>query len=651
MVVSDMLIGLAYVSISLSLYALVKRIKLPFTGMFLAFGLFIGACGATHFMEVYTLWTPDYWLSALVKVVTATASVATAVNLVKISPRIFEIAKAAKLAEQRHLQSIRDFFELAEALPLFAWTADANGRVTYFNQRFYDYSGLNAENADKRWAELLHPDDRLRVAHAWKESVRTGEPYQIEYRFGQAHNGEYRWFLTRAVPVRDHEGHIEKWLGTSTDIDDQKRAQQADALLAEAGRILASTLEPRKTMQGLGGLVVPAVADWLIVDLIMPDAQIERIVVSPPGAENLATARSLEKFTPTRESGHVFWSIIESGKPALVTGLATEELIQGRSINDEHRDLLHKIGVTSVLHAPLRSRGKVMGALHFMTTRQSQRLLTEKDTAFLSELANRAATALDNARLYQNTEDALRSRDEFFSIASHELKTPMTSLKLQLQMMRRSIDRQPTGDNKEIVFRSKLEQADRQTNRLVKLVDNLLDVSRIRNQRFGLDLSEFDLSQLTQETIARMADQAQTTGSQLRSTIEPSIVGTWDKLRVEQAITNLVSNAIKYGRGNPIDIVLQRSAQGVTLSVHDQGIGIPTIDQARIFARFERAVSERDFAGLGLGLYITSQIVQAHNGSIRVESTPDVGSSFVLELPLRTRETANEEDYQRRDQA
>jgi signal transduction histidine kinase len=227
---------------------------------------------------------------------------------------------------------------------------------------------------------------------------------------------------------------------------------------------------------------------------------------------------------------------------------------------------------------------------------------------------------------------AVRARDEFLSIASHELKTPVTALHLQIQNIMRAVGR---SDKKvtEAWLLAKVVRSEPQLMRLSRLIDNLLDVSRITAGRLEFEREPVDLSAVTEETAERLREEAVRVGSTIVVQAQPKIIGYWDRLRLEQVITNLMTNAIKYGGGRPIEVQVTCAAQRAFVTVKDLGIGISAENQARIFERFERAVSDRQYGGLGLGLWITRQIVEALSGRITVESNFGAGSRFTVELP------------------
>ncbi len=239
----------------------------------------------------------------------------------------------------------------------------------------------------------------------------------------------------------------------------------------------------------------------------------------------------------------------------------------------------------------------------------------------------------ERARLLREAQEAVRVRDEFLTVAAHELRTPLTSLRLHLQLLLRQLDR----GNPELAARlsPRCESMERQISRLVGLISMLLDVSRLTTERLILEPQQVDLAQMVLQLADTFAGEFHRAGAELhvRGADEP-LVGQWDALRLEQIVVNLLSNALRYGLGRPVEVLLGREGSSALLRVRDQGIGISEEDLARIFDKFERAVSDRNYGGLGLGLYITRQIVDAMGGSIEVVSRPGEGSTFTVRLPM-----------------
>jgi signal transduction histidine kinase len=225
-------------------------------------------------------------------------------------------------------------------------------------------------------------------------------------------------------------------------------------------------------------------------------------------------------------------------------------------------------------------------------------------------------------------------RDEFLAVASHELRTPMTSLGLSLQFLLRSTRSKKNTDRKAVEDLVLL--ACRQNDRMNRLIEELLDVSRFDAGRISLAPVEVELGALVRDVVVQFEFDLERSRCPLQIRGDTAVVGVWDRSRLEQVVTNLLANAIKFGAGRPITITISKEAGSARLAVTDQGIGIAPDQQARIFERFGRAVSVRHYGGLGLGLYICRRIAEAHGGSIRVESGQGVGSTFVLELPCGT---------------
>jgi signal transduction histidine kinase len=274
-----------------------------------------------------------------------------------------------------------------------------------------------------------------------------------------------------------------------------------------------------------------------------------------------------------------------------------------------------------------------------MTSEGSVWLLA--DAARLPALVDHAAVAVlslrDVTELVRK-EDLLRSalhvRDEFLSVASHELRTPITTLSLQTESALRSLSAaHGNGADGEDRILRRFNTIRRQIIRLEQLVEALLDVSRLMEGRMLLTPDEVDLGAVATDTVESLSETASHAGTTINLRCANGVTGRWDRLRIGQVITNLVSNAIKFGGGQPIDVAVAADDGAACLSVRDGGIGIPPEQRKRIFDRFERAPVERHYPGLGLGLWIAKQIVDASRGTITVESEVGVGSTFTVRLP------------------
>lgn len=286
-------------------------------------------------------------------------------------------------------------------------------------------------------------------------------------------------------------------------------------------------------------------------------------------------------------------------------------------------------------------------ALAFGLERRAQHL--DERAAVLEEAAARAQTLagrLDQARrdlqralrraedAHREARQAVRARDEFISIASHELQTPLTSMTLVLHALQARLQQASRSPEGLAYLEGRIHVAVRGVERLSSLVSNLLDLSRIESGRLRIDRVRLDLAALVVDVVERYQESAAQAGCMLHLCADGPIVGELDRLRMDQVVTNLLANALKYGAGAPVRVLVERAGGIARISVRDGGIGIQDADAARLFGKFERAAMARSFGGLGLGLYITREIVSAHGGTVRVENNAEGGCTFTVEVPL-----------------
>jgi len=295
-------------------------------------------------------------------------------------------------------------------------------------------------------------------------------------------------------------------------------------------------------------------------------------------------------------------------------------------------DLVRQLGIDSYIVAPFVSHGRVMGVL-FVVSSDEEKQFSDEDLQLVKQVSNRCAVSSENWQLYDSLQKALRTRDDFFAVASHELKTPLTSLIMQVQlvtsMFQATKDSQQDSGPQILML---LEMAKEQVKRIDQLVNDFLDVSRISTGRMQTSPCEVDLSKLARDVVSAYNIQL-IRENQITVAVDSGLVGCLDPVRVEQVILNLLSNAVKFGEGKPIEFSCSRNGDVAVLSVKDNGPGISAENQKKLFKRFERVDGEQK-TGLGLGLYITNYIVKAHGGKISVNSSEGHGSIFTVELPL-----------------
>jgi PAS domain S-box-containing protein len=434
-----------------------------------------------------------------------------------------------------------------------------------------------------------------------------------------------------AAPVRMPDGRIQ-CLSVVTDITERKRAEARTHFLAEASTLLSSSLDYERTLYAVAHVAVPVLADWCTVHLLDTDGRVRSVAAAHLNPARTEQALDFHRRYPVdlKAQGGI-GKVLRTGEPELVKHLP-EALIHATIPDSERREAALALGIRSLVSVPLRSRGRVIGALTLVYA-DSDRRYTEADLRLAEELALRASTAIDNATLYLEAREAVEARDIFLGVASHELNTPLTSLKLQLQGLQRTLQSQAPDALPRQGLDAKFQSTQRQLSRLASLVRELLDVSRITAGKLKLEPEDMDLAALVREVASRATEDAARAGSELRLSVPETVPGSWDRLRMDQVLQNLLSNALKYGHGQPVDVALEAGADTVTLRVTDRGLGIAPEDQPRLFQKFQRVASERHYSGFGLGLWIVKQVLDAMGGTIQVESAPGQGATFTVSLP------------------
>ncbi len=514
---------------------------------------------------------------------------------------------------------------------------DREGRILRWNRACEQATGYPREEMIGRpvW-DLLVPGEGDGVREVFTRLAAKEYPSQYENHW-VTRSGELRLIAWSNSVLLDDAGEVRTVVGTGLDITDRTRAEdalrrQARRLeaLAEASRVFASGLDYKTTLDTVARRLTELIGDGALIRVVSPDGEwLLPVAVYHPEPEREALRRRMLAAAPQRTTEGLTAKVLASGETLRIPHLTVETV--HLEMKQEYWPYLE--GVTSLMIAPLKQRRQVFGHITLMRDARGA-TYTRDDEALLEDLAHRAAQAIENARLYGEAQAAVAARDEFLSIASHELRTPLTALRLALENMRRVSTREAIERLPPQYVERVLATAERQGQRLEKLVAALLDVSRIQMGRLDLDLEQVDLGAAVAEAAAHLEDEASQAGSEIRIQGTPA-GGLWDRLRVSQVVTNLLSNAVKYGAGKPVDVEFGPRDGGARLAVRDRGIGIDPADQVQIFERFERAVSSRNYGGLGLGLYIAKRLVEAHGGTIRVESRPGEGSTFVVDLPQR----------------
>ncbi|TBU78885.1 hybrid sensor histidine kinase/response regulator [Pseudomonas daroniae] len=303
----------------------------------------------------------------------------------------------------------------------------------------------------------------------------------------------------------------------------------------------------------------------------------------------------------------------------------------GREMNYAFKG--YESGAVDFLYKPLDIQAVQSKVAVFVDLYRQRKVMTRQLEA-LEQARKEQDALLGELRATQGElQHAVRMRDDFMSIVSHELRTPLNGLILDTQLRKMHLSRGNMAAFSDDKLKAMFDRDERQIHSLIRLIEDMLDVSRIRTGKLSIRPVDFDLAQTVRNVAENFAQQMEVAGCELQLDCDEVLCGSWDQFRVEQVISNLLSNALRYGAGRPIEVRARAEDDGVRIDVRDHGIGISLENQRRIFQQFERAVSSESVAGLGLGLFISEQIVKAHGGSIEVQSSLGQGSLFSLWLP------------------
>jgi len=413
-------------------------------------------------------------------------------------------------------------------------------------------------------------------------------------------------------------------------LSDAETSAERVRFLAEASRILASSLDYHGTLTSVARLAVPHVADWCVVDILGDDGTLQRLAVAHVDPELVALVRDLhERYPPNPLSRHGVVNVVRTGKPEIVDQVLDEWLVRAAR-NAEHLGALRRLQLKSYMCVPLVARGRTVGAITLVTV--TDRRYARDDLLLAEDLAWRMATAIDNARLYEEAQHASRTKDEFLAIVSHELRTPLTATLGWLHLLRTNkLDVEATEEA--------LESLERSTRAQVQLIGDLLDISRIVSGKFNMEFAPVDPAALVESVIGIIRPTTVTKDITVEHHVERGlgrVLGDSDRL--QQVLWNLASNAIKFTpKGGSVRIELRRADGDAEIVISDTGIGIRPDFLPFVFDRFRQGDSSttRAHSGLGLGLAIVRYLVEAHGGTVTAASEgTGRGATFTVRLPL-----------------
>ncbi|OKH38144.1 hypothetical protein NIES2119_11355 [[Phormidium ambiguum] IAM M-71] len=553
--------------------------------------------------------------------------------------QLLEKKQAARAKAEENEQYYR---LLTEAIPQLVWTTKPDGFVDYFNNRWYEYTGLTIqESIGLEWLSVIHPDDREFCQLSWLQAIETGNTYQVEYRI-RSQNGTYRWYLGRGLPVRDKDGQIVRWLGTCTDIEDQKQAQ------SERTELLKREQAAKNLVKRLQA-VTDVVLNHLSLEELLKDSlqRISEVCHADTGAILLKDTQNNQLIVRAvngleAEIKSEFCIPLGEGFAGKIAQIRQSMIIEKDAFTQVFSPVLRERKVQSIMGAPLIVAGEMLGVIHVGTLDVHK--FTSEDLHLLELVADRIALAIDRANIYEaqkksltQAQEANRIKDEFLAVVSHELRTPLNSILGWSQMLRNRKLNEGTVNKA-------LETIERNAKQQVTLIDDLLDISRIIRGKIRLSIQPVNLAELIDEVIETIKPASEAKNIQLISILEPSVgLVVGDRSRLQQIVINLISNAVKFtpqkGKieiklAELIDDNLTKYAQ---IEVKDTGKGISADFLPFVFEGFrqEDGSITRSHGGLGLGLTIVQRLVELHGGTVQAYSEgKHKGAIFTVKLPL-----------------
>ena len=521
-----------------------------------------------------------------------------------------KLSRMYEEGQEEMTRSEQQFRELSNLIPQLVWVANPEGNLEWVNDNWIKFTGLSRDKLLGTPWHLGHQTTKL-----------SQEPIEVQFPI-QGADGSQRWFLVRAVPVKDSTGQITFWFGTNTDIDDEHR----ERLVSETTSVLSQSLDLEIIAQTLATKLVPLLADWSAIVLFETDgsATKTKVTVTPGDSQKEDLTRFF--LNAVLEAPSPLSRELQSRKRVILNNLPLHL--------PEHQSLLQTISLGTLLVYPITIHKGIIGYVVFMFEDPKKRI-GDSELTLYEKVQKKVSLHFENAFLHHQAKKAIEVRDEFISVASHELKTPLTSLTLQIQMINRSLRDERTQLSPDQILKS-VDFCNQQVYRLTHLLNQLLDLTQIQRGQIQLQRSPSDLGFLAKQVLISFEEEVRRKQISLSLTSDEAVMGNWDATRLTQVISNLVSNALKYGKNGPVSVEVRKNSakQLAHILVRDNGAGIPKEMKDKVFERFERGNSRLSTSGFGLGLYISRQITEAHGGKLSFESEVDIGSTFTVTLPL-----------------
>ncbi len=496
--------------------------------------------------------------------------------------------------------------------------------------------GHAAAEAVGRPITLIIPPERQHEEQVILGRLRRGERIDHYETIRVAKDGRRIDISLTISPIRDRAGQIVGASKIARDITARKRTEETTRFLADASAALAELTDYRSTLQKVAGLAVPFFADWCAVDMQEADGSLRRLAVTHSEPAKVQLAHELfRRYPPRPTNPHGILKVLRTGKSDWLASIPDSLLVEVAQ-GEEHLAMLRALGLKSVVCTPLRSRSRTLGVLTFAMA-ESGRTYSAADLAAAEDLAHRAVIAIENASLLATLKEADRRKDEFLAMLAHELRNPLAPIRNAVQIFRGKGPPVP-----ELQWAT--EVIGRQVHQLTRLVDDLLDVSRITRGKIELRKERIELAAVVNVAVEASRPLIEKWSHELIVTIPPQpIYLDADPTRLAQVLQNLLNNAAKYmDQGGRIGVTAQRQDEQVLLRVKDTGIGIPPEMLPRIFDMFMQVDHslERAEGGLGIGLTLVKRLIEMHGGTIEAHSEgAGKGSEFIVRLPVAVEST------------
>ncbi len=534
-------------------------------------------------------------------------------------------AKRAAVAIQASEERFR---LLAETIPNLAWMARPDGHIFWYNRRWYDYTGTTPEQMEGwGWQEVHHPEELPKVVARWQESIDSGSPFNMVFPLKGA-DGVFRPFLTLVNPFRDPSGEIVFWFGTNTDITEQKETEDRLARLAASERhrsgLLGQVADASRSINAVLSLdsIIRVLAEEARRIIGARAAVASYIPQGSDGTAGRAVSLGVESAgnrARLHENDSLSGEVSRTNRPVRMRRTSPGE------------DSCGWIGIPLIGHG-----GHNLGVLELSDKDTGD--FTDEDEAILVQLAATASVGLENARLYGSLREQDQRKDEFIATLAHELRNPLAPLRTGLEILKISGD----GDQKA------RDMMERQLGHMVRLVDDLMDVSRVSRGQMELKPELTTVRTVLQTAIEACSPLMASSKHELSVSLpERPLYILADPTRLSQMLGNLLNNAAKYTpQGGRIEFSAVSDDKDVILRVTDSGVGIPTEMLAKVFDLFIQVGSslERSQGGLGIGLSLVKRLAEMHGGRVAAESAgPGLGSTFTITLPLAAEGTGEAE--------